>query len=293
LAQDVAQRDQLLSEMAHAEFWEDDTRRMEVTERFRSLDVSTRLAQRFARPIAQLCAAVESGTPPDQTLLVDAASALAAWEERERLEGVHRVWLLLCAVDGPAAPRDWMLILARMYMAWCRRTELRCAPVAFESRAGDLTARLVLEVEGPGAEHFLDAERGVHRRRRASAPEGRVRVDVVAQQSDGFGVDVRDRSLSRGPFALMASVESTLSLPHTGQTVTLASDSRATLAGLVGDLSAAWSVLRMDSPEIVRSYGEPGGLVTDPRTGASAPLRAVERGQLDAFIDAWERRRSV
>ena len=196
-------------------------------------------------------------------------------------------------MDGQPAPRDWMLRLTRMYMAWCRRTELRCTPVAFEPRAGDLIARLALEVEGPGAEHYLDAERGVHRQRRAAAPEARVRVDVVAQESDGFGIDVRDRSLLRGPFSLMASVESTLNLPHTGQKLTLAGQSRATLAALVGDLNAAWSVLRMDSPEIVRSYGEPGGVVTDPRTGVRAPLRPVERGQLNAFLDGWERHRSA
>ena len=89
----------------------------------------------------------------------------------------------------------------------------------------------------------------------------------------------------------MATVESTVTLPHTGQKLTLAGQSRATLAGLVGDLNAAWSALRMDSPEVVRSYGDPGGVVTDPRTGASAPLRAVERGQLNAFLDAWERHR--
>jgi len=293
LAREVTERDQLLSEMAQEDFWDNDSRRSEVTERFRVLDVSTRLAQRFARPIAQLRAAVDGDVPVSPALAGEAADALAAWEERERLEGVHRVWLLLSAVDGRPAPRDWMLRLARMYMAWCRRTELRCTPVAFEPRAGDLIARLALEVEGPGAEHFLDAERGVHRQRRATAREGRVRVDVVAQESDGFGVDVRDRSLSRGPFSLMASLESTLTLPHTGQKLTLAGQSRATLAGLVGDLNAAWSALRMDSPEVVRSYGEPGGVVTDPRTGASAALRAVERGQLNAFLDGWERHRSV
>lgn len=86
----------------------------------------------------------------------------------------------------------------------------------------------------------------------------------------------------------MAEVESTLALGHTGQSITLAGASRATLASLVGDLQAAWSALRMDSPEVVRSHGEPGGVVLDPRTGASQPLRAVERGQLRAFLEAWE-----
>ena len=66
--------------------------------------------------------------------------------------------------------------------------------------------------------------------------------------------------------------------------------SRATVAGLVGDLQAAWSSVRMDSPEVVRSYGEPGGVVIDPRTGASALQRSVSRGRLEPFQEAWRAR---
>jgi hypothetical protein len=117
-----------------------------------------------------------------------------------------------------------------------------------------------------------------------------MRVDVIAQQSDGLGADVRDRALLRGPFALMARLQSTVALPHTGQSVTLVGESRATLAALVGDLQAAWAGLRIDSPQIARSYGEPGGLVLDPRTGATAMLRAVERGRLETFHEAFSRR---
>jgi MoxR-like ATPase len=287
LARDVAERDRLLTEMAEPEFWDDATRRGEVIERFRTLDVMTRLVQRFAQPLARLDEMLGAGDSASPALLGEAAAALRAWEERERLEGERSVWLLLSGVhgDGPSLP--WLLRLARMFMAWCRLNELRCAPVAFEPRAGDACSRLVLEVEGPGAEHFLDAERGVHRQRRSGAPDAHARVDVVPQGSDGFGVDVRDRALLRGPFAIMARVEATLSLAHTGQSLTLAGASRAALAGMVGDLQAAWSGLRLDSPALVRSYGEAGGVVLDPRTGASAPLRRVERGRLEVFRDAW------
>jgi hypothetical protein len=38
---------------------------------------------------------------------------------------------------------------------------------------------------------------------------------------------------------------------------------------------------------MVRSHGEAGGLVLDPRTGATAPLRRVERGRLEVFRQAW------
>ena len=112
-----------------------------------------------------------------------------------------------------------------------------------------------------------------------------VRVDVVAQESDGFGADVRDRALLRGPFALMAQLQSTVALPHTGQSVTFVAESRASLAALVCDLQATWAGLRSDSPEVVRSYGEPGGLVVDPRSGATCTLRAAERGRLEAFYE--------
>ncbi len=291
LAREVAERDRLLSEMAQPEFWDDTARRGPVTERFRELDVATRLAQRHARPLAHLAELHAGEEPVPAALLEEAALALRAWEERERLEGHRRVWLVLSGVDSEPPPREWISRLARMYMAWCRRSELACAPAAFEPRPGDAFSRLALEVEGPGAEHFLEAECGIHRRRRSGGDDARVRVDLVPQGSDGFGVDVRDRALVRGPFGIMAEVEATVSLGHTGQSVTLAGSSRATLAGLVGDLEAAWSMLRTDSPEVARSYGEPGGLAVDPRTGASATLRAAERGQLHSFQQAWETRR--
>lgn len=287
LARDVDERDRLLTEMAESEFWDDAPRRIDVIERFRTLDVTTRLLHRFARPIAHLDEILTTGGTASAEQLGAAAKALREWEARERMEGERSVWLLLSSVDNEFAPRQWLIRLARIFMAWCRLSELRCAPVAFEPRVGDAFSRLALEIEGPGAEHFLEAERGVHRLRRSGAPDAHVRVDLVAQGSDGYGVDVRDRALLRGPFAIMARLESTLSLDHTGQSITLAGASRVTLAALVGDLQAAWSGLRLDSPAIVRSYGEPGGLVLDPRTGASTPLRRVERGRLEAFRDAW------
>ena len=182
--------------------------------------------------------------------------------------------------------------LARMYINWCRRNDLRCTPVAFEPRASDLFSRLVLDVQGPGAEYFLDCERGMHRLRRHNSASIHTRIDVIAQQSDGMGADVRDRSLLRGPFSLMAQMQSTLALPHTGQNLTFVGESRASLAGLVSDLHAAWSSLRIDSPQVVRSYGESGARVLDPRSNASASMRAVERGRLETFHNAFTKEAS-
>ena len=203
------------------------------------------------------------------------------------MEGVRALWLMLSLVDQELAPGDWLRNLARVYMTWCRRIELRCTPVAFSVRGGDVLTRLALEVEGPGAEHYLESERGVHRQRRTGAPDSRVRVDLVAQGSDGHGVDVKDRPLTRGPFGLISEIGATVKLESTGQSMSLLGVSRATVAGLVGDLQAAWSSVRVDSPEVVRSYGEPGGVVVDPRTGASALQRRVMRGKLEPFLEAW------
>ena len=275
--------------MSLAEFWDDSERRVVVTERFRTLDVATRLTQRFARPLLALREAIVSETKVSEPALATAADALSQWEERDLYEGHNALWLVLSDIDNEGLPRERMLRLAKMYMAWCRRNELRCLPAAFEPRGSDLFSRLVLEVQGPGAEHFLNGERGIHRLRRNAGAPMLIRVDVIAQQSDGLGADVRDRALLRGPFALMARLQSTVALPHTGQSVTLIGESRATLAALVGDLQAAWAGLRIDSPQIARSYGEPGGLVLDPRTGATATLRAVERGRLETFHEAFSR----
>jgi len=179
--------------------------------------------------------------------------------------------------------------MANMHMAWCRRNGLRCEPAAFEPRASDQFARLILDIQGPGAEFFLSCERGIHRQRRQSAAPPLVRVADVAQHSDGHGVDVRGRALVRDLFALIAQLQSSVALPHTGQNATFVAKSRATLAALVGDLQTAWSGLRINSPQITRSYGEPGSLVVDPRSGASASLRAVRHGRLEAFHQAFTR----
>ena len=289
---DVIERDRLLAEMATPELWDDRKARESLVEQFRVLDVTCRIAQRFARPLQRLRVAADGGEPEaiSVEMLNEAATAIRRWEERERLEGVRALWLVLSAVPGESPAGDWLRTLARMYLGWCRRIELQAQPVAFELESGDVLNRLVLEVVGPGAEHYLDAERGVHRQRRSAAPYARVRVDLVQQGSEGVGVDIKDRAVTRGPFGLIANLETSLRLKHTGQTVRILGASRATLAGLVGDLGAAWASLRIDSPEVVRSYGEAGGVVLDPRTGVSALQRGVLRGKLEPFFDAWRRR---
>ena len=146
----VTERDRLLSEMAAVDFWDDEEGRVRVIERFRTLDVSTRIAQRFARPITALREAVDERTEPSAMLLESAARSLREWEEREHLEGVRALWLLLSVVDRELPPGDWLRDLARILMTWCRRVELRCTPVAFSLRGGDVLTRLALEVEGPG-----------------------------------------------------------------------------------------------------------------------------------------------
>lgn len=194
---------------------------------------------------------------------------------------------MISNVDDEIVPRERLMRLANIYSAWCERNALRCTPIAFEPRGSDLFTRLVLDIQGPGAEQFSNPERGIHCLLRKSDAPLRVRVDVVAQHSDGLGADVRDCPRIRGPFALMAQLQSSVQLPTTGQRINLAGESRATLAALVSDLQAAWSGLRVESPEVVRNYGEPGGLVRDPRTGATAPLRATEHGRLEDFHEAF------
>lgn len=78
----VTERDRLLSEMAAVDFWDDEEGRVRVIERFRTLDVSTRIAQRFARPITALREAVDERTEPSAMLLESAARSLREWEER-------------------------------------------------------------------------------------------------------------------------------------------------------------------------------------------------------------------
>lgn len=79
LDSDITERDQLLTEMSQAQFWDDGERRRLVTERFRTLDISTRLTQRFARPLLVLRDTIESSATVTQASTEAAAIALGEW----------------------------------------------------------------------------------------------------------------------------------------------------------------------------------------------------------------------
>lgn len=59
------------------------------------------------------------------------------------------------------------------------------------------------------------------------------------------------------------------------------------LRALARDLAAHASAPEPTSPDVVRVYGEPGGTVSDLRTGVRTPWRAVRKGRLEPFHEAW------
>lgn len=293
LQQHREERDELLAKMGEAGFWDDRDARERVLERFRELDVSVGIAERLAKPLYRL--REELADPEFETrrhrgaVIGDAATALRRWEERRAVEGPSAVWLVLSGLDPYDTPSDWLLGLAKLERAWCRRSELAAAVEAFELRDGRL-ARLVFEVEGPGAAHFLAPEAGVHRRRRSGEPDHRVRIDVVPKGPKAE-VEVRSCPEEEGPFGVRARHVGRLEIPGRGLAVTWHGPDASSLAQVIADLRGAWEASEIESTEQARSYGEEGGRAMDPRTGVSVAGRVVQRGQLDAFLDGYRRLR--
>jgi hypothetical protein len=294
LAKLEQQRDQsseVLSSMNQPGFWDQPDEARAVLERYRDLDVAVQMGERMSEPIRWLDEltklVVDQPRRSDELArnLERAAKALRNWEEHLAEEGPSAVWLVLRDTDPLGSAAEWLGELAGMELSWCRQLGLAAAVVAY-GHTDDRLARVVLEVEGPGAARFLAMEPGLHRLNRADG-DLRVRVDLVPKgprPDDELGpTSLRQRE---GRFGLLIGCSGQLELPDRGLSLELLAHDRATLAQMIHDLG----VLASDTsePDLARSYADAGAGARDPRTGAViSRYRDVMRGKLDGLLEAW------
>jgi hypothetical protein len=289
----------VLAQMNAEGFWKDPARAQLVLERYRALDVRIQMGMRFAETILRLPDLKEQALARPALMpglargLEAAARALAAWDERDAVEGASAVWLSLRSIDPLEDAGDWLCDLAEMEIAWCKRLNLAAEVVAL-GFAEDVLGRIVLEIEGPGAATYLAMEEGIHRLHRAERSDFRVRVDVVPK---GPAPEDGERRVSRARkknpacdrLGFEIAAHSKLRLPERGVTVDLYANREKTLAHVLVDLEATPE--RVATPPVARTYADSGSGARDPRTGAVVPrYKDVMRGRLEPLLTEWRGR---
>lgn len=287
---------ELLEQINAPGFWSAATRDRPTLDRFRELDVSIRVERRLAEPIETLAELRERSKGVRRGTLVqahrEAVAALREWDERSAEEGRNAVWIVVSKVDPSRPTGDWVAKLVEMELAWCRRLDLDAEIVAYATHADELV-RVGLEVEGPGAEVYLQMERGLHRQFRASGGALRAAIDVVPRTlSAPDGQDgVREIRPRKGTFDLETRARATFELRNQGQVQEFVGVDGPTLGWFLADLRGALVSAPSDPPDTARVYGEDGAGARDPRTGAVlARLRDAMRGEFGDFLERWRRR---
>ena len=287
----------LLATMGEPHFWDDPADAQRVMDRYRRLDVAIQAETRLAEPLRRLAEMIAESPPASRAPKTEwlaraverASEALADWDERIAEEGGGAVWLLSRNVDLLAAAGSWLEELAEMHLAWCRHLELAAEVVAV-GFSEDKLARVVIEVEGPGAAAYLAMEHGVHRLHRERG-DLRVRVDVVPRGERKGNGHPRTTAVRRraGALGVEIAYAGRVEREDTGMSIELGGPTREVVEALLADLEthAAGLVAPL---AIARIYAQDGSGARDPRSGALVPrYKEAMRGKLDTLLEAWRR----
>jgi hypothetical protein len=282
----------LLDKINEPEFWDRFDLREDVLDRYRSLDVAIRMQKRFAGPIlhlAELCKEKHPTLAVLSTALEQAATSYQQWEDCLAEEGHAEIWMVLSASDPLKPVGQWIRKLANMELAWCRQLGL-AASVAAYSIAEDQLNRVVLEIEGPGAEVYLTMEHGIHRLHFPQAKDSKIRVETLqnSPSKDNSQVNIRTTRHRRGEFNLVLRCNGRVEIENRGYIVELLAEDESVLSRLLPDLARTWS----EAPaqlDVARIYGK-DGVIHDPRTGVkSSRIKEVWKGRLNEFLEGWRR----
>jgi len=191
--------------------------------------------------------------------------------------------------------------LARMYVAWARRTRMECE-VLDDRRGAEGDDTITLAIGGPGAHALLAGEAGLHRLT-LDKGEGRsasdlVRVDVLPAVPERDVLRERDLRIETHAFKgrvgrLAPTLEADVHLLHTPSMTALRASTprppkeavaplRALLAAMLAD-EAAQGPTPQDEGAVVRRYQFGGSsVIRDRRTGRSTGhVDRVLGGELD------------
>jgi ATP-dependent Clp protease ATP-binding subunit ClpA len=289
---------QLLAAMNAPGFWESGADSRETLDRYRTLDVTIQVEARFAAVLRDLeTLMADPIASRDVTRLARqveaAAHALRQWQDRVLEEGARDVWLSIERTDSlqTESVASWLSELAQMELAWCRRLHLDASIAACELIDGEL-ARIVLQVEGPGAAAYLAVEEGLHRRVRKVGAPLKAWVEIVPRRDDAPPAEVVVARMKEraGPMGLSLSCSGRIEIAHSGLIVELMGGDPDTIAAALADLQAVRSQAPRDRSAVTRIYGQDGVGARDPRTGATVlRLKDALKGDLDVFLDAWRR----
>ena len=199
--------------------------------------------------------------------------------------------MVLSTSDPLKSAGQWIRKLANMELAWSRHLGL-IASVAAYSIADDELNRVVLEVEGPGAEIFLSMENGIHRLHFPQAKDSKIRVEILPNipSTDNIQVDIRSIKHRRGEFNLELRCKGRVEVENRGYIVELLGEDESVLSRLLPDLAMAWSK-QSSEVDVSRIYGK-DGVIHDPRTGVTSNrIKEIWKGRLDEFLEGWRRTR--
>ena len=284
----------LLAQINKPDFWDRMDHRVEVLDRYRSLDVAIRMRKRFAEPILHLVELLADNPPTPANLspaLEQAATSFRQWEDCLAEEGHAEIWMVLSTSDPLKSAGQWIRKLANMELAWSRQLGLT-ASVAAYSLAEDELNRTVLEIEGPGAEIYLSMEHGIHRLHFPRVKDSKIRVEILphSPSKDNSPEDIRSIKHRRGEFNMELRCRGSVEIENRGYIVELFAENESVLSRLLPDLTKAWSK-QPAQIDVSRIYGK-DGVIHDPRTGVTSNrIKEVWKGRLDEFLEGWRRTR--
>ncbi|MBK8257664.1 MAG: AAA family ATPase [Polyangiaceae bacterium] len=286
-----------LREMSAPGFWDHRVEAQRTLSEYRALDVRLQQLSRWAEALEALPGVLDAfrerggQLQPLGRSVERALAALRAWDEQVLISGSSAVWLLIRNADALQPAAGSIEDMGRMYLAWCAHLSLDAELCAFGQDDGVLS-RLVLSVEGLGAAPYLAMEQGIHRFVKSESADERVRVDVIAAQSN------RPEKLpaARGtggkstlePLGLVGRYSMRVDR-QAGLWVEWFGPNADSLSALGFDMGAAldW---QSEANETARIYGHGGTGARDPRTRAIVvKYRDVLRGRLDPLLEAWRR----
>lgn len=284
----------LLNQINEPGFWDRIDHREEVLDRYRTLDVAIRMRKRFAEPILHLAELLEDDRPTHTALspaLVQAANSYRQWEDCLAEEGQAQIWMVLSASDPLKPAGQWIRKLADMELGWSHHLGLS-ASVAAYSIAEDELNRVVLEIEGPGAERYLSMEHGIHRMHFPRVKDSKIRVEILpnSPSKDNSRVDIRATKHRSGEFNMELRCKGRVEVENLGFVVELLAENESVLSRLLPDLVRYWNK-QLVQVDVSRIYGK-DGVIHDPRTGVTSKrIKEVWKGRLDEFLEGWRRAR--
>jgi PCRF domain len=199
--------------------------------------------------------------------------------------------MVLSPSDPLKSAGKWIRKLANMELAWSHHLGFMASVAAYSIVENELN-RVILEIEGPGAELILSMENGIHRLHFPQAKDSKIRVEILPHtpSTDSVQPDIRSIKHRRGEFNLELRCKGRVEVESRGYKTELLAEDESVLSRLLPDLAIAWGK-QPSEKDMSRIYGK-DGVVHHPRTGVTSNrIKDIWKGRLDEFLEGWRRMR--